>query len=153
DGQEFGPDLAVSTEHNGDFTSWTFKIPPGVKFHDKAPVNGRECTAEDVAYSFQKNKEKSVGAVPLAVVDKVAAVAKSTVRFDMTHPYFALPNILGMPYYLVIGREHFGGAEDRWKQQAIGTGPFTVEFSDPTDRFDAARFANYWEKDKNGRQL
>ena len=54
----------------------------------------------------------------------------------MKQPYFALPNILGMPYYLIFAREHFEGPEDRWKQQAIGTGPFMLEFSDPTDRFE-----------------
>ncbi|MBI2761437.1 MAG: ABC transporter substrate-binding protein [Chloroflexi bacterium] len=153
DGQEFGPDLAANTEPNADYTSWTFKIPAGVKFHDKAPVNGRECTAEDVAYSFQKYKEKSVWSVPLSVVDKISAIDKTTVRFDMKQPYFALPNILGMPYYLIFAREHFEGPEDRWKQQAIGTGPFTMEFSDPADRFEAARHPGYWEKDRNGRQL
>lgn len=153
DGQEFGPDLAQTTEHNGDYTIWTFKLPAGVKFHDKAPVNGREMTAEDVVYSFQKYKEKSVWSVPLQVVDKIVAVDKTTVRFEMKQPYFALPNILGMPYYLVFAREHYEGNEDRWKQQAIGTGPFQLEFSDPTDRLDAARNPNYWEKDKEGRRL
>lgn len=153
DGQEFGPDLAQSTEPNGDFTQWVFKIPANVKFHDKAPVNGRECTAEDVAYSFTKYKEKSVWSVPLQVIDKVEAVDKTTVKFTMKQPYFALPNILGMPYYLVFAREHFEGPEDRWKQQAIGTGPFMLEFSDPTDRLDAVRNPTYWEKDKAGKAL
>lgn len=153
DGQEFGPDLAISTEHNADFTTWIFKIPTGVKFHDKPPVNGRELTAEDVVYSFEKYIEKSVWSVPLQVIDKISAPDATTVRFDMKQPYFALPNILGMPYYLIFAKEHFEGSEDRWKQQPIGTGPFMLEFSDPSDRFEAVRHPNYWEKDKNGRQL
>jgi len=71
----------------------------------------------------------------------------------MKQPYFALPNILGMPYYLIFAREHFEGPEDRWKQQAIGTGPFMLEFSDPTDRYEGTRHPSYWEKDKNGGRL
>ncbi|MGE0539852.1 MAG: ABC transporter substrate-binding protein [Dehalococcoidia bacterium] len=153
DGQEFGPDLAQNTEHNADYTVWTFKLPSGVKFHDKAPVNGREMTAEDVVYSFQAYKEKSVWSVPLSVIDRVTAPDNTTVRFEMKQPYFALPNILGMPYYLIFAREHFEGPEDRWKQQAIGTGPFMLEYSDPTDRYEGARHPNYWEKDKNGQRL
>jgi peptide/nickel transport system substrate-binding protein len=153
DGQEFGPDLAQQTEHNADYTIWTFKLPSGVKFHDKPPVNGREMTAEDVVYSFQAYKEKSVWSVPLSVIDRVTAPDTTTVRFELKQPYFALPNILGMPYYLIFAREHFEGSEDRWKQQAIGTGPFMLEFSDPTDRYEATRHPSYWEKDKNGRRL
>jgi ABC-type transport system substrate-binding protein len=75
------------------------------------------------------------------VIDKITAIDKTTVRFDMKQPYFALPNILGMPYYLIFAREHFEGPEDRWKQQAIGTGPFMLTFSDPADRLDAVRKA------------
>jgi len=45
--------LAESWEINepGQFT---FHIRKGVHFHDKPPTNGRELTAEDVAYSFNR---------------------------------------------------------------------------------------------------
>ena len=34
-------------------TTFIFKLIPGVKFHDRAPVNGRELTAEDVVTSLK----------------------------------------------------------------------------------------------------
>jgi len=41
------PDLAQSVE-SPDLQTWTFKLRPGVTFHDVAPVSGRALDADDV---------------------------------------------------------------------------------------------------------
>ena len=48
------PALAESWTTSGDGRTWTFKLRRGVKFHAKAPVNGRELTADDVRYTFER---------------------------------------------------------------------------------------------------
>ena len=45
--------LAESWE-TPDPLTYVFKIRDGVFWHDKAPVNGRQLTAHDVAYSGQR---------------------------------------------------------------------------------------------------
>src|SRR5437867_12965597 len=40
-------------------STWIFKLRPGVKFHNRPPVNGREMTAEDVKYSYDLLKDKA----------------------------------------------------------------------------------------------
>src|SRR5437773_966505 len=47
------PDLIESVEQPDD-TTYIFKLRGGVKFHNIAPVNGRELVAEDVVYSFNR---------------------------------------------------------------------------------------------------
>src|SRR4029453_11097844 len=37
-----------------DETTYFFKLRKGVRWHPKPPVNGRELTAEDVVYSFER---------------------------------------------------------------------------------------------------
>src|SRR5438132_5202293 len=57
------PDLALSWTANADFTEWTFKLRPGVKFSDGSP-----CTAKDVVATY------------LAILDpKTASPARSIV--------------------------------------------------------------------------
>jgi ABC-type transport system substrate-binding protein len=46
-------DLAESWQQTSD-TTYVFKLRRGVRFHAKPPVNGRELTAEDVRYTFER---------------------------------------------------------------------------------------------------
>ena len=46
-------DLAESWQQTSD-TTYVFKLKKGVRFHAKPPVNGRELTAEDVRYTFER---------------------------------------------------------------------------------------------------
>ena len=77
------PDLAESYEISPDGQTYTFKVRPGVKFH-----NGRELTAEDIKYSIERVLDpatQSPGAgffgsiasidVPDPQTDRVQAVA------------------------------------------------------------------------------
>jgi len=153
DGQTFAPDLAERTENSPDYQTWTFKIPNNVYFHDIPPVNGRQLTADDVVYSYQRYLDTSVWSTPLKFIDKISAPDKQTVRFDLKFPYFPVPNIVGLPYYLIFAREHFEGSQDRWNQQPIGSGPFMVTNFKFREVVEAVRHPKYHEKDKNGIQL
>ncbi len=46
--------LAESWEMSPDGLTLTFHIRQGVHWHDKAPMNGRELTAEDVEYNWRR---------------------------------------------------------------------------------------------------
>src|SRR5216117_4098103 len=47
------PDLAESWTQPNE-TTYVFKLRKGVRWHNKPPVNGRELTAEDVKYTFDR---------------------------------------------------------------------------------------------------
>ena len=40
------PKLALSWTHSDDFKTWTFKLRPGVKFHDGTPFNAQAVQGE-----------------------------------------------------------------------------------------------------------
>ena len=46
--------LAESWEISTDGLAYTFHIRPGVRWHDKPPMNGRAFTAADVEYNFHR---------------------------------------------------------------------------------------------------
>jgi peptide/nickel transport system substrate-binding protein len=46
-------DLAESWDRTSD-TTYVFKLKKGVRWHPKPPVNGRELTAEDVKFTYDR---------------------------------------------------------------------------------------------------
>ena len=54
----FRGNLAESWEQPDDRT-FIVKIKPGIQWHDKAPMNGRELTAEDVAWAYRRPSPES----------------------------------------------------------------------------------------------
>jgi peptide/nickel transport system substrate-binding protein len=64
------PDLAESWEFAPDGLSIVFKLRPNLKFHDKAPVNGRAVTTDDVLFSWQRFATKGSFDFPTAESNK-----------------------------------------------------------------------------------
>src|SRR5215471_2990090 len=53
-------DLAQAWEGSADFTTWTFKLRRGVKWHNVPPLNGRELIAEDIKYCYEAYAQEGV---------------------------------------------------------------------------------------------
>ena len=81
-------DLAESWQQVND-TTYVFKLKKGVRFHAKPPVNGRELTAEDVRYTYERilTDKGSVNVSMYRAIAKVEAVDKYTVRFTLKEPF------------------------------------------------------------------
>ena len=86
--------LAESWEQPDPLTI-IFKIRQGVHWHDKPPMNGRELTADDVVYTFQRNvvlgdfTERPLQTYELINLpwQSIEASDKYTVVFKLTEPY------------------------------------------------------------------
>lgn len=132
--------IAESWTISDDGTLYTFKLRPGVKFH-----NGREVTAEDVKWSFERISNPGLKSVTadaylsdvVGFTEKVNGEAKEisgiqvvdpstiTIQVERPTPYF-----LGKLTYLVsavVPKESFdANAELTDFKKAIGTGPFKL---------------------------
>ena len=78
------PKLALSWTHSDDFKTWTFKLRPGVKFHDGTPFN-----AEAVKANFDRQKDpanKCRCAFYIAYVNDVQAPDELTVVYNLNDP-------------------------------------------------------------------
>ncbi len=83
------PKLALSWEPSEDFKIWTFKLRPGVKFHDGTPFN-----AEAVKANFDRQKDpanKCRCAFYISGIHDVQAPDELTVVYNLNDPSVNLP--------------------------------------------------------------
>src|SRR6185295_18945135 len=139
-------DLAESWERQGD-NIYVFKLRKGVRWHNKPPVNGRELTAEDVRYSYDRfltikgNANKAI----LEMVDKVEAPDKYTVKFTLREPNAWFVDRLASTSTWVVAKECVDQYGDLKKPESVvGTGPWMLRSYEPSVRITFDRNPNYF---------
>lgn len=120
--QSFHGQLAASWDSSPDGLLWTFKLKPGVKFHNGEPFNAR--TIEWWVPQFKGTEN----AFTVEAIERVEVVDDLTVRFHMKRPdpnllFNLASSFMAIPEpksYQALG-DKFGVAE------AIGTGPYKLQ--------------------------
>jgi peptide/nickel transport system substrate-binding protein len=127
------PELAESLEHPDDLT-YVARLRRGVKFH-----NGRELTADDVAYTFGTLIDPAFRGRTGAyrILGSVDVIDPYTVAFHLKSPFASFPINLVMG----IVQNGSGAANAR---APIGTGPYMLEAFKPDDRVVLRRFDGYF---------
>jgi peptide/nickel transport system substrate-binding protein len=119
------PDLAESAE-SADGQHWTVKLKQGTKFHDLAPVNGREFTSEDVKVSLARltdPKSPNVNLVPKGMT--MDAVDDYTLNFTLASPSPTFLEFLADSNALWIQPKEVASGLDPTKTP-VGTGPWMM---------------------------
>lgn len=136
------PDLAQSIDVSEDGLTYTFKLRPGVKFH-----NGKELTTEDVVASFERYKEIGINRSTLDIVDSWSAPDSETFVLTLKE---AQPTFLEslssytVPIVIIPAEEAKKPANEI---EPIGTGPFKfVEFV-PDSHVTLERYDEYKPND------
>jgi len=149
--------LAKSWEQP-DTQTIIFHIQQGVHWQNIAPVNGRELTANDVAYSFQRMlglgsgfTAPAAGTSTYSMIQSVTATDKYTVVFKSKYPTLAMLNVLldSISYNLTVTPEavaQWGNLSD-WRH-VIGTGPFTLVDYVSGGSLTFKKNPNYWGYDE-----
>jgi peptide/nickel transport system substrate-binding protein len=140
------PDLAESWSQPSDAT-YVFRLRRGVRWHPKPPVNGRELTADDVKYSYERfltvagNPARSL----LDPVEKIEALDRYTLRFTLKEPFAWFLDVLASTSMLIVAREAVETYGDLKKPAAcIGTGPWMLERHEPGVRVTLTRHPEYF---------
>jgi oligopeptide transport system substrate-binding protein len=168
EGLNMVPDMAteVPTVENGGVTNggrtFIFHLRKGIKF--QAPV-GREVTAEDFKYSFERMLR-----VPLAPAtyfymgvvgaqeyyDKKADTVKGfkvldphTLQIDLKSPDLSfLKAFGGMDFCDVVPKEWVEKWGKQFNRHPLGTGPFVFDHWTPGQEIVLKRNPDYWEEGK-----
>ncbi|MEU8199746.1 ABC transporter substrate-binding protein [Streptosporangium sp. NPDC049046] len=141
----FQPSLAESWEQPDSLT-WVYTLRPGVKLH-----SGANLTAEDVAYSLNRNLDKDLGSYNDAVyqnVKDIKATGDGEVTVRLKKPDALFNQSMATPAGRVLGRAASEAAGKRLGTPQGGvdcTGPFRLATWTAGQSIELARFDGYWD--------
>jgi peptide/nickel transport system substrate-binding protein len=157
-------DLAEKWEQPDSLT-YVFTLKPNVKWHDKAPLNGRAATASDYVRAYEVFARTSPSAATwTTVVDKMAATDDRTLRVSMKAayaPFLSLRAASDRDMWLIAPEAIDGGQAT---SDPVGTGPYVFEsfqggafiswrrnpsyYDSPLPNFDRVEGGLIWEPQK-----
>lgn len=119
------PALAETWTISRDGKTYTFRLRPGVRFHDGSPL-----TSEDVVFTFRRalaprGERENLAATYLSCVAVVEAVDPLTVTLRLSRPYPTFLEVLALDPLRVVPKaivEEIGA--ERFRREPVGTGPF-----------------------------
>ncbi len=154
------PSLATRWDFSEDKRTITFHLRNDVFFHnDKAFANGkgRQLTAKDVQYSFDRIIDKKTASPGAWIfnnrVDTVSpflAINDSTFQLKLLQPFLPILGILSMQYCSVVPREAVETYGNDFRRHPVGSGPFSFVAWEEGQALVLTRNEQYFEKDSSG---
>ena len=140
------PKLALSWSSSEDFKTWTFKLRPGVKFHDGTPVN-----AEAYKANFDRQKDpanKCRCAFYISSVNNVQAPDELTVVYNLNDPSVNWPALVSYANQnaAVHSPTAWKAKGDEYNRNPVGSGPYILKSWTAGDRMILEKNPDYWDK-------
>jgi peptide/nickel transport system substrate-binding protein len=128
-----------------DGKTWTFKIKPGIKFHD-----GSALAADDVAASFNEIIFPPPGVLSprlsnLMMVDKVEATDPSTVVFRLKFATPAFLPAIASPFNWIYEKTILDKDPHWYEKNVMGSGPFKFVGYETGQSITGARNPDYYD--------
>ncbi len=137
------PTLATSWDVSKDRKTYIFNLRKGVKFH-----NGREFTAEDVKWNFERIMSTKIvayyGTRMRNLVKSVEVVDKYTVKIHLLTPAANFLHMLAHFSMVMIPREEVE-AQGGTMTKPMGTGPFVFKERIRGQHAILEKFKDYWD--------
>ncbi|MCR5784534.1 MAG: ABC transporter substrate-binding protein [Eubacterium sp.] len=156
--------IADSWEFDSDSAVLTVKLRDDVYFQDLEPYNGRQLTAEDVKWSYDRTigldgAEVATGdirtdwATAMKMLTKVEVIDDFTVAFTLTSgDEITLNNFIVNSMSLMIAGSEWDSLTDEQKTDyhyLVGTGPYIISEYEADNYIKWVRNENYYDTDDN----
>ena len=149
DGVEL-PSLSVECEvcigwEMTDGTTFEFRLRDDVMWQDLQPVNGRQLVAEDIAYSYERQRSEGMpNGVLLNIVDEVEVEAQDLLRINIFAPDADFLVTLADGHSKIVAREAVAISGDLRGGPTVGTGAWVLEEAREDMTFTFRRNEDYF---------
>jgi peptide/nickel transport system substrate-binding protein len=165
---QYEPRTADSLTPNADYTEWTVKIRPGIKFTD-----GTDYDAEAVQFGVNRHLSGLIPSAPAceeiracprnsvatgsymsANVKSSQVIDKLTLKFTMTQSFPTFPAVLAAPAGMIPSPTAMKAAcpadksklprDCSFNLKPVGAGPFMIDVFNPKESITMKRNPTYW---------
>ncbi len=141
-------DVASEWNISPDGLTYTFKIRPGIRFHD-----GSALTAADVKASYDKivfppDGVRSIRKFHYSAIASVEAPDPGTVVFKLKFPSASLLTNLASPWNVIFPKKYLDRDPNYFKTNVVGSGPFRFKSYTRGATFEGERNPDYFVKDR-----
>ena len=141
-------DLADSWTISPDGLTYTFKLRPGVRFHDGSPMTSRDVKGSYDKIIFPTGGVISARKGTYQVVEAVEAPDAQTVRFRLKWPETSFLVNLASPFSWIFKADILARDMRWYETNVMGTGPFKFVEHVKGSHWVAKKNPDYWDKGK-----
>ena len=141
-------DLADSWTISPDGLTYTFKLRPGVRFHDGSPMTSRDVKASYDKIIFPTGGVISARKGTYQAVEAVEAPDPQTVRFRLKWPETSFLVNLASPFSWIFKADILARDMRWYETNVMGTGPFKFVEHVKGSHWVAKKNPDYWDKGK-----
>ncbi len=143
DMSKFVPSLATSWTVSDDGVTYVFQIRQGVHFQNTKYAQGREMTAEDVAYSLNRSAQFSDNN-RLSMLDKAEVTGDWEVTCTLKSANASFMTALTDTGNSIVAKEEVEGWGDNFGYNLSGTGAFYLDKFELDEQAIMSANAEYW---------
>jgi len=141
-------DAASEWKISADALTYTFKIRPGIRFHDGSPLTAVDVKATYDKLIFPPAGTRSVRKSTYSVVASIDAPDPSTVVFKLKHPSASLLGNFASPWNVIYPKKYLDKDPNYFMKNVVGSGPFKFKSYTPGATFEGERNPDYFVKDR-----
>jgi peptide/nickel transport system substrate-binding protein len=141
-------DVASEWNISPDGLIYTFKIRPGIRFHDGSPLTAADVKATYDKIVFPPEGVRSIRKIYYAAVASIEASDPSTVVFNLKYPSASLLSNLASPWNLIYPKKYLDKDPNYFKNNVVGSGPFKLKNYTRGSTFEGERNPDYFVKDR-----
>jgi peptide/nickel transport system substrate-binding protein len=141
-------DVASEWKIASDGLTYTFKIRPGIKFHDGSPLTATDVKATYDKIVFPPDGVRSIRKNAYTAITSLEAPDPGTVVFKLKFPSAALLDNLASPWNVIYPKKYLDKDPNHFRTNVMGSGPFKFKAYTRGSTFEGERNPDYFVKDR-----
>ena len=141
-------DVASEWKISPDGLTYTFKLHPGIRFHDGSTMTAADVKATYDKIVFPPDAVRSIRKFHYSAIASIEAPDPSTVVFKLKFPSASLLSNLASPWNVIYPKKYLDKDPNYFKNNVVGSGPFKFKSYTRGSTFEGERNPDYFVKDR-----